>query len=357
MNRMIVRFLTLIVAAAVAASSMPAAATTAPVLQRVPTEAGPLYLPSGYEYLADPLADPDVQDLVAAGYFTPEELGYGNYDPLNPITPDVVVPVAAPVIIKIVETIIVVGIGVMTTIGIMQAAPEPSNPAEPQKKDRWRIIKFVPKILTPIGGTWVACELDYINNWETTNNRRCYQAVYNATHSEPMARAVDEHFGRTADTFLLNMRRAANVQLQQGVFETSLGSNVVTYYPAGNLDALIRGGVRQQLDVSVQVLPPGRIVLPVRAFEVGGAFQVDWAPKNGTPQTVTLTRISDGRTVTYTIGSTRAEVSDGTVLDLDLAPQIMPPGRTMLPFRAAFTPFCMIDWYPKIQRAAALCKV
>jgi hypothetical protein len=108
----------------------------------------------------------------------------------------------------------------------------------------------------------------------------------------------------------------------------------------------------RKLDVAAESYPPGRIFLPLRAFEVGRKFAVSW---DGKTCTATFTRVRDGTAARFTIEDRHGVLSNGTRIAMDVAPFVAPPGRTMLPFRGALEPFCMVEWYPYHQRAVATC--
>lgn len=151
-------------------------------------------------------------------------------------------------------------------------------------------------------------------------------------------KAVDDHLGKHIDSLLINSSRVTHISVGHSVFEIPIGSrDVVVYRPdLGLVEKVL--GIEGRLDVSANLYPPGRTFIPLRAFEIGRLFSVSWDEKT---RTASLTRVRDGATASYAIGSARGRMSDGTVIDLDVTPFIAPPGRTMLPLRA-LSPFCSL---------------
>ncbi|HHV78854.1 MAG TPA: hypothetical protein GXX40_04490 [Firmicutes bacterium] len=109
----------------------------------------------------------------------------------------------------------------------------------------------------------------------------------------------------------------------------------------------VKDGAAATMD-QAPVIVNGRTLVPVRAVAESLGFTADWAPKDGVPVTVTLTR--PDIQITITIGSpTVMVVKNGvsSTVTADVPAQIM-GGRTMLPFRAiAEACGATVDWGPK----------
>jgi len=93
----------------------------------------------------------------------------------------------------------------------------------------------------------------------------------------------------------------------------------------GGLEVLV-DGLRMEYDPAPYILPPGRTMVPLRAFFESLGAEVSW---DGATRSVTGTR--GDRTVRVTIGSRMARVNDLDTL-LDIAPEIR-NGRTFVPLR------------------------
>ncbi len=88
-----------------------------------------------------------------------------------------------------------------------------------------------------------------------------------------------------------------------------------------------------------------RTYVPVRYLAQALGAAVTWDSAN---QTVALT--SPGTVVLLTIGSP-VLVVDGQALSMDASPQIMPPGRTVLPARWVATAFgFQVNWLPALKQ-------
>jgi len=100
-----------------------------------------------------------------------------------------------------------------------------------------------------------------------------------------------------------------------------------------------------QLDVAPYTKPPGRTYVPVRylanALSVADA-NIGW---NGRTQQVTLSEPGMPR-VQMTIGKKHV-ISNGNRKEIDVSPEVIPPGRTMLPARfVAEALGYQVDWDP-----------
>lgn len=318
--------------------------------------------------IENPLENADIQQLLSEGTLTYEDLGLSSppapspsHDPRRPAQPNVLVdPGTGAVIVAEAATTEFLGPLALVLIIVTVVAAPKDRPASKTVKVT-KVVGKVAKVTGPVIGPWAGCLFDYMGTWASahdTNPRGCAKVVHDLMSTvgfnEEDAGVLNRHFGVTTDRFLLRSRRGLAVNYGHFVFETTVGEPRITYFPNKDYPGLLRGGYDKQLDVPSMLVPPGRLMLPLRAFEAGGAFQVDYFPKAGMTELVTLTRVSDGLTITYTIGSTNAKLSNGTSLLLDVPPLIV-EGRTMLPFRASFTPFCTVDWFPYIQVAAANC--
>lgn len=93
----------------------------------------------------------------------------------------------------------------------------------------------------------------------------------------------------------------------------------------GGLHVLI-DGMPVEFDPAPYILPPGRTMVPMRAFFESLGAEVAW---DGVTRTVTGTR--GGRTIRLTIGSRMAKVNDLDTV-LEIAPEIR-NGRTFVPLR------------------------
>ncbi|HEY3366395.1 MAG TPA: copper amine oxidase N-terminal domain-containing protein [Symbiobacteriaceae bacterium] len=349
-------------------SSSSALAASTNVIPPAPMPDDPrFYVPPDYTVISDPLSNPDIQQLLNEGTLTYEDLGVSDpdsptpppHDPHRPPAPnDFADPGTAALIVAEGSTVEVLGPITLVLIVITLVAASKENPTTKTVQVK-KVVGKVAKVTGPVVGPWVGCVLDYWKEWTPdTHPRGCGKVLgefmANAGFNENDADAANNHFGTMVDRFLLRSRRLVEMHYGHTVFETTVGQPRITYFPVGDYAGLIKGGYDRVLDVAPTLMPPGRLMMPLRAFEAGGSFKVDYFPKDGKTQRVTLTRARDGQTITYTIGSTDAHMSNGTSLQLDVPPMIV-EGRTMLPFRASFTPFCTVDWLPYIKTAVANC--
>ncbi|HUW63572.1 MAG TPA: copper amine oxidase N-terminal domain-containing protein [Spirochaetia bacterium] len=89
----------------------------------------------------------------------------------------------------------------------------------------------------------------------------------------------------------------------------------------------------------------GRTYVPVRYLAGALGAQVAWDAAN---QTITLTM--PGSVVVLTIGSS-VLVVNGQALSMDATPQIVPPGRTVLPARWVAEAFGFtVNWLPVLHQ-------
>jgi len=112
-------------------------------------------------------------------------------------------------------------------------------------------------------------------------------------------------------------------------------------FKIGDTTYTVGGAAYQQMDVAPYI-KDGRTYLPVRY--VGNALGISdnnifW---DGVKRSVTL--IKGDRVVQVTIGS-KFMLINGATITMDVAPEIIPPGRTMLPIRWIAQAFgAQVDW-------------
>jgi len=99
-------------------------------------------------------------------------------------------------------------------------------------------------------------------------------------------------------------------------------------------------GATGAMDV-VPYLKDGRTYLPLRYVGYGLGAEVAW---DGQAQRATLTK--DGKTVQVTVGS-KSLLVNGRAVPMDVVPEVVPPGRIMLPYRfIAEALDARVDWDP-----------
>lgn len=103
------------------------------------------------------------------------------------------------------------------------------------------------------------------------------------------------------------------------------------------------------MDAAPVVVPPGRVLLPVRYVADALGAHVDW---EGSERKVVLK--NDGNTIEVWIGRNSALVNGSyTLIDPDnpgITPLVLPPGRTMLPLRFIAEQLgCQVAWDPDQQ--------
>lgn len=105
-------------------------------------------------------------------------------------------------------------------------------------------------------------------------------------------------------------------------------------------------GLAQEMDVA-PYLKDGRTYLPLRYLGLSLGVDPDDIEWDGEAGQATLVR--EGTTVRVTLGS-KVLVVDNTLREMDVTPELVPPGRIMLPYRFIAEAFgAQVDWDPDTQ--------
>lgn len=223
-----------------------------------------------------------------------------------------------------------------TTVVVLETVAAPKELPQPGKFKRVKKVVGTVAKLAPVG-TIVGCHMSYLNDdgrdyREEESKHLCARIVWEFTEYAPLSDSLDERLGQDVDAILMASRRAAHIQLGgHTVFDVPLGGGSVTVYGPSDFSTKT-SGKDYVFDTSAELAPPGRLLLPIRAFEFGGRFKIDWTTReDGGTETVTLTRARDGLAVAFEIGSAEARTRDGTSVKLDAPPYISTSGRAMIP--------------------------